>query len=128
MKSASGFTLLEVIIAMMIMAFLSLFTVDAIQKAVKTKAKVQKEIDKTSTLRDALRIMERDINMAFNYRDIAIELYNQTQTQRAKKSGQTSQQRQGESDAEFQIRLQQEQAAKAAAGGTDLYKPKSTKL
>jgi prepilin-type N-terminal cleavage/methylation domain-containing protein len=81
-----GFTLLEVVIAMMILAFLSLFTVQSIQQALKTKNKVQKEIDKTSTLRDALRIMERDINMAFNYRDINIELYNLTQTERRKRA------------------------------------------
>lgn len=81
----SGFTLLEVVIAMMIMAFLSLFTVQSIQQALKTKAKVQKEIDKASTLRDALRIMERDINMAFNYRDASIELFNLAQMERRKR-------------------------------------------
>jgi len=86
MANPRGFTLLEVIIAMMIMAFLSLFTVEAIQRALKTKTKVQKEIDKNATLRDALRIMERDINMAFNYRDINLELHNQTQDARQKKS------------------------------------------
>ncbi len=85
----NGFTLLEVIIAMMIMAFLSLFTVEAIQKALKTKAKVQKEIDKNSSLRDALRIMERDINMAFNYRDPSIELYNKAQAANSKASAVT---------------------------------------
>ncbi len=74
-----GFTLLEVVIAMGIMAFLSLFTVQAIQKALQTKAKVQKDIDKQTTVRDALRIMERDINLAFNYRDSSIEVFNQAQ-------------------------------------------------
>lgn len=82
---AHGFTLLEVVIAMMIMAFLSLFTVQSIQQALKTKAKVQREIDKSSTLRDALRIMERDINMAFNYRDASIELFNLAQMERRKR-------------------------------------------
>lgn len=81
----SGFTLLEVVISMMILAFLSLFTVQSIQQALKTKTKVQKEIDKSSTLRDALRIMERDINMAFNYRDASIELYNKAQLERRKR-------------------------------------------
>ena len=81
-----GFTLLEVMIAIMIMAFLSLFTVQAIQNALKAKTKVQKEIDKTSTLRDALRVIERDINMAFNYRDINIQLYNMAQKERQKKA------------------------------------------
>jgi prepilin-type N-terminal cleavage/methylation domain-containing protein len=82
MRSARGFTLLEVIVALTIMTFLSLFTVQAIQRAISTKAKVQKDIDKNSTLRDALRVMERDINMAFNYRDVSIALYNQAQSER----------------------------------------------
>jgi prepilin-type N-terminal cleavage/methylation domain-containing protein len=76
MKRQRGFTLLEVIVAISILAIISLFTVQAIQSALKARVKVQKDIDKTSMLRDALRIMERDINMAFNYRDIGIELYN----------------------------------------------------
>lgn len=84
-----GFTLIEVIIAMMIMAFLSLFTVEAIQRALKSRTKIQADIDKTSTVRDALRVMERDINMAFNYRDPAIEVFNQAQKARKKVSGQT---------------------------------------
>lgn len=85
MTSNRGFTLLEVIIAMAIMAFISLFTVQAIQKALATKTKVQREIDKQTTLRDALRIMERDINMAFNYRDTSIEVFNQAQEIRKKR-------------------------------------------
>ncbi len=79
-----GFTLLEVIIAILILSFLSLFTVQSIQRALQTKAKVQGEIDKNATVRDALRTMERDINMAFNYRDINIALYNMAQKQRQK--------------------------------------------
>ncbi len=79
-----GFTLLEVIIAMMILTFLSIFTVEAIQRALRTRTKIQHDIDKNATLRDALRIIERDINMAFNYRDPSIELYNQAQEERKK--------------------------------------------
>lgn len=84
MRNSRGFTLLEVIIAMMILSFLSLFTVEAIQRALKTKVKIQGDIDKNSTVRDALRIMERDINMAFNYHDISIDLYNRAQEVREK--------------------------------------------
>lgn len=79
MKRYAGFTLLEVIIAIMILSFLSLFTVEAIQNATKTKIKVQHDIDKSSMVRDALRIMERDINMAFNWRDINTKLWNDMQ-------------------------------------------------
>lgn len=86
MRRSNGFTLIEVIIAMVILSFISLFTVEAIQRALKTKTKVQGEIDKNSTVRDALRIMERDINMAFNYHDVYIDLYNQAQDERKKRA------------------------------------------
>lgn len=68
----------------MILAFLSMFTVEAIQRALKMKTKVQHDIDKNSMVRDALRIFDRDVNMAFNYRDINIQLYNMAQKQRQK--------------------------------------------
>ena len=84
MNRRRGFTLIEVVIAMMILSFLSLFTVQALRRAIETKQKMQKDIDKNSTVRDALRVMERDINMAYNYRDIGIELYNQAQDERKK--------------------------------------------
>ena len=72
------------VVAISILSFISLFTIQAIQRALKNKSKIQKDIDKTSTLRDALRVMERDINMAFNYHDVYIELYNMAQKQRQK--------------------------------------------
>ncbi|NJM10487.1 MAG: prepilin-type N-terminal cleavage/methylation domain-containing protein, partial [Bdellovibrionaceae bacterium] len=121
-----GFTLLEVIIAMMIMAFLSLFTVEAIQKALKTKTKVQKEIDKNSTLRDALRIMERDINMAFNYRDINLELHNQTQAMRKKKSAEAFKPDPKKTQAENQAAQLAHQQAQA--GAEEKYKQKVEKI
>ena len=84
MRKEQGFTLLEVMVALMILAFLSLFTVQSIQRALATKSKVQKDIDKNATVRDALRVMERDINMAFNYRDIFKQNYNNAITWRKK--------------------------------------------
>jgi len=125
-KTTMGFTLLEVVIAMMIMAFLSLFTVQAIQRALKTKAKVQKEIDKNSTLRDALRIMERDINMAFNYRDISIELHNQTQAARLKKS-QTPFKADPKKSADENAAAQAQYTANQA-GAAEKYKKKEEKI
>lgn len=127
MTSANrGFTLLEVIIAMMIMAFLSLFTVEAIQRALKTKSKVQKEIDKNASLRDALRIMERDINMAFNYRDPSIELYNQTQAARKKKSQQAYKDDPKKTPEEnAALRQQHDQQL---AGAAEKYNPKTEKI
>ena len=85
-KSNRGFTLIEVIIALVILSFLSLFTAESIQRELKMKTKVQGDIDKNSTLRDALRIIERDLNMAYNYHDVYIDLYNQAQDERKKRS------------------------------------------
>ena len=82
--TARGFTLIEVIVAIAIMSFLSLFTVQSLRRAIETKQKMQRDIDKNSTVRDAMRVIERDINMAFNYRDVGVELYNQAQDERKK--------------------------------------------
>ncbi len=73
MKRA-GFTLLEMMIAVTIMGTLSVFTAQSINRAIKSRAKIQTEIDQTSVMRDVLRVMERDINLAFNYRNIHYEV------------------------------------------------------
>lgn len=80
-----GFTLLEIIIAISILAFVSLFTAQAIQKALSNRAKVQGDIERVSAVRDALKVMESDINKAFNHTDINIQLYNETAKERNKK-------------------------------------------
>jgi prepilin-type N-terminal cleavage/methylation domain-containing protein len=117
-----GFTLVEVVIAMMILAFLSLFTAESIQRALKTKAKVQKDIDKNSTLRDALRIMERDINMAFNYRDPNIRLHNMAVDEQANlgnNNAQKQKQNQNQSlDQKNQNQQQTEQQQQTQTAGT----------
>jgi prepilin-type N-terminal cleavage/methylation domain-containing protein len=73
---ARGFTLIEIVVAVAILAVLCLMTAQSIQRAVKTKVKIEKDIDRVSVVREALKVMERDINLAFNYRDINVDLYN----------------------------------------------------
>ncbi|MCB0384478.1 MAG: hypothetical protein KDD43_03725 [Bdellovibrionales bacterium] len=75
-------TLLEVVIATAILAILSIYTAESVQNAVKSKVKVEREVDRVTGVRDVLRIMERDINMAFHYRDINIDLYNLAEKER----------------------------------------------
>lgn len=77
-----GFTLLEVVIAVAIMAFLSMYTAEAIQKAVQSKVKIQKKLDKESALFDTLAIMSSDIQKAFHFRDFNTEAFNQAQKAR----------------------------------------------
>ncbi|MNJ98554.1 Pseudopilin GspJ [compost metagenome] len=83
MKSQKGFTLIEVMITIMILGTLTVLTAQAIQAAIKNKIKIQDQIDDVSRMRDAVRLMERDINLAYHYRDVEKEIQ-----QLIKKSGQ----------------------------------------
>lgn len=123
-----GFTLMEVIIAMMIMTFLSLFTAESIRRALRSRTKIQTDIDKATTVRDALRVMERDINMAFNYRDPSIEVYNQAQKARQKaNSGNLNTPGTGNLTPQQQFLLQQQQLAQQQ-GDAEKYKLKVEKI
>ena len=63
----SGFTLVEVVIAISILAILSLLTQQSIQQAVSQKNKIQSNLERSSELRSAFRVIERDIQMAFHF-------------------------------------------------------------
>ena len=69
-----GLTLLEVIITLGILSVLFVFSNQSIQNALKSKLKIQNQVDDLGQLRDGLRIMEKDINLAFHYRDVESEL------------------------------------------------------
>lgn len=80
-----GFTLLEILIAMAILAFITIFTAQSISTALKNRTKIQGEIDRVGTVRDALKVMESDINRAFHHLDINIKLYNGAAKERNRK-------------------------------------------
>jgi prepilin-type N-terminal cleavage/methylation domain-containing protein len=69
MKSQKGFTLLEILIAIGIFATLSAYVAYAIQNGIKAKARIQTEIDASSRMRDALKLLEKDINLAYHFND-----------------------------------------------------------
>lgn len=69
-----GFTLVEVMIAITILATIAVLVGQTISQAVKSKAKIQEQIDNVSRLRDAIRIIEKDVNLAFHYRDLEKEI------------------------------------------------------
>lgn len=64
-----GFTLLEVLIVLMIMAVIATLTAQSIQRSTSIKTKIQTNIDQQAALRNALSVIERDINLAFHYHD-----------------------------------------------------------
>ena len=76
LKKSSGFTLIELMIALVILTFLSIFTAQSIQSALKDKTKLQGDLDRSAKLRGTLSVMERDLNLAFNHRDLGVELHN----------------------------------------------------
>lgn len=78
----SGFTLLEVIIVLVIMATLSILSSQSIQQSIRAKVKLQGQIDDVSQMRDSLKVMERDINLAFHYTDMETELKELTKKKR----------------------------------------------
>jgi prepilin-type N-terminal cleavage/methylation domain-containing protein len=76
----SGFTLIEVMIALTIMAALTILTTQAIRSSVSNKEKFQSDLNREAAVRDSLRIMERDINLAFHHRDVLTDMVNQAET------------------------------------------------
>ncbi len=90
MQKQQGFTLLELMIAITILATLMLFSNQSIQNGLKAKVKIQEQVEDMSSVRDALRVMEKDINLAMHYRDIEMEF-----KQAVQKSGSTTPQSPG---------------------------------
>lgn len=74
MKNNRGFTLIELMITISILATLTVFTAQAIGQAIKAKTKLQGQIDEVSRMRDAMRLLEKDINLGFHYTDLEKEL------------------------------------------------------
>lgn len=61
-------------IALAILATLTVLTSQAISQAVKAKIKLQDQLDDVSRMRDAVRLIEKDLNLAYHYRDIEKEI------------------------------------------------------
>ena len=73
-NNQKGFTLLELMVAMAIMAVLSFATSQSLRSSSQLKSKLQGQIDRQALFRSAIRIMKRDVHLAFNHRDITIEI------------------------------------------------------
>ena len=82
LKMFTGFTLIEVLIAIMILATLSILTAQSISRSIRDKARIQKNIDASSSLETVFKIMERDIQMTFNFRDVQYEVEARTRQNR----------------------------------------------
>lgn len=83
----AGFTLLEILISTVILVFISIFVARTINRGLEAKTKIQRDIDRTVALRETLSLMSRDIQLAFHYRDINVELYNAALAEGCKGTG-----------------------------------------
>lgn len=75
LNNQSGMTLIEILIAMAILAAITLSTTTSLRSSVTLKKKIKGKIDRQAKFRSALRIIDRDIRMAFHHRDITLAIY-----------------------------------------------------
>lgn len=80
-----GFTLIEVLISVAILSTLGLLAAQTIRQAINQKKTIQEQVNETSRLRDALKIFERDVNLAYHHRDWEKEI-TEAAKKRSKKS------------------------------------------
>ncbi len=77
MRQSRGMTLLEILISMAILAGMSLLIATSITTGAQNRMRINAQLERQGLLRDALRVIERDINRAFNHRDYVVEVYNE---------------------------------------------------
>jgi type II secretory pathway component PulJ len=75
-------------IAITILAGLSLLTAQAIRSGTVSREKMNRQIRADAELRDVLRVMERDINVAFHHRDIFTTMLNEIEREKAQAASQ----------------------------------------
>jgi prepilin-type N-terminal cleavage/methylation domain-containing protein len=81
--NSSGFTLIELMVAMFILAGLSTLTGEAIKNAINSREKYNRQIRDIAQVRDALRVMDHDIELAFHHRDIFTTMMNDIRKKQA---------------------------------------------
>lgn len=86
LRSQSGFTLVEIMIALLIMAGLSVLLGQSVKTGLDSRKKVQLQLSEESLIRDAMRLMVADVGSAFHFRDYTVANYNKVLELRKKKA------------------------------------------
>lgn len=76
MIKQKGFTLIEVMISMFIMAMLTVLVSQTVRTAVQNKRKLETRMESETILYDAIRVIKLDVERAFHYQDIFFEIEN----------------------------------------------------
>jgi prepilin-type N-terminal cleavage/methylation domain-containing protein len=75
LKSKKAFTLIEVILAISILAILTVLVATTLGNALKARTKIQAEVQDVSGLRDAIKIMRADLYQAYHHYDFEKEIF-----------------------------------------------------
>lgn len=86
MKKESGFTLIEIMVALLILAGLSVLMAQSVRSGLQSRQKVQRQIAEESRIRDAMRLIVSDVGAAFHHRDYTVAAYNKVLELRKKKA------------------------------------------
>ncbi len=86
MKNSSGMSLLELLISIAIMIVISISSSQALRNSIRMREKLGDKMNETSKIRDTLRLMEKDINLIYHYRDLEKELLQEVEKQLKKSS------------------------------------------
>lgn len=84
LKSNKAFSLIEVILAISILATLTVLVATTLGNALKARTKIQAEVQDVSGLRDAIKIMRADIYQAYNHYDFEKEIIDSAKKTTAK--------------------------------------------
>jgi len=83
-KNESGFTLLELIMALSLMAVISITATQMLRRSTTQTKKLTRGMDQTNQLRAAFGVIKNDLSQAINYRSLNLFLYNQAKEEQAK--------------------------------------------
>ncbi len=75
-RGERGFTLIEIMIAMAILAVISILSAQTMRAGINDRETVQNEISADARVADAMRIIRTDVNAAYHHRDIFVKLMN----------------------------------------------------
>ncbi len=83
MNNRQGFSLIELVVAVGLLAMLTYLTTTTIRNSVRGRKQLRANLAMNAELRDALRIIQQDINRAFHFRDIEERLSREAQQEAA---------------------------------------------
>ncbi len=86
MINSRGMSLIELLISIAIMIVISITSSQALRNSIRMREKLGDKMNETSKIRDSLRLMEKDINLIYHYRDLEKELLQEVEKQLKKSS------------------------------------------